>query len=269
MIKRLAIFQIILLAGLSLVFALPKTPPIMDAALVPELPNYLIQSSWNGGAMGKPSTEETNILAADTEFIRRNYYRAIPESEQEAAGRYDPRLLDVLNASIVLSGKDLSNSIHALERCLTAQGFNIPHASTKQIKLRSGHTLAVRRLVCEKVEPKSNRIARSIAYYWFVGHDYVTSNHIRRGLRDFVDRILHGYDQRWAYITVTATLDAGVVTEVGKDDKEPHALTDQAGNPKIRRELTGEQADSLVEEFIADLGPDIMLVNQIREWPNE
>ncbi len=274
MIRRLAIFQIILLGGLSLVFALPKTPPIKDAALNTDLPNFLTLSNWYGQRAGAPSREELDILAKDTEFFRRDYRREVSLSEQRALAapgkeQYYPGLVDVLNASIVLSGKDLSNSIHALERCLTAQGFNIPEASTMLIKLRSGQTLPVRRLLCEKAEAGSKRIARSIAYYWFVGHDYVTGNHVKRGIKDFMDRIFHGYDQRWAYITVTAQLDPGQVAEVPEGSKEPQAAKSESGHLLYRRPLTGGQADALVQEFIGDLGPDIIKVDQIREWPKE
>jgi hypothetical protein len=275
MTRRLAIFQIILLGGLSLVFALPKTPPMKDAALHTKLPNFLTLSAWRGGPPGAPSLEEEEILADDTEFYRRDYRREVTMSEQQAMtprgqqARYYPGLVDMLNASIVLSGKDLSNSIHALERCLTAQGFNIPSASTMHVKLRTGQTLAVRRLLCERANPETKRISRSIAYYWFVGHDYVTSNHIQRGIKDFMDRILRGYDQRWAYITVTAYLDGGQVTEATKDDKEPKPVKDDAGNPLYRRNLTEADADRLVDEFIFDLGPEIIRIDEIKEWPKE
>ena len=274
MIRRLAIFQIILLAGLSLVFALPTTPPIKDAALNTELPNFLTLSGWRGKKFGVPSEDERAILAKDTGFYRRDYHREVSMSEQAALSppnrpQYHAGLMDVLNASIVLSGKDLSNSIHALERCLTAQGFNIPEASTMLVTLRSGHVLPVRRLLCEKAEPGSRRIARSISYYWFVGHDYVTGNHVKRGIKDFMDRIFHGYDQRWAYITVTAQLDAGPIMETVEGSKDPQQMKTENGQALIRRPLTGEQADSLVQEFIGDLGPDIIKVDQIKEWPKE
>ena len=274
MIRRLAIFQIILLGGLSLVFALPTTPPIKDAALNTELPNFLTLSGWRAQRAGAPSKEELDILAKDTEFFRRDYHREVSLTEQRALAvpgkeQYYSGLMDVLNASIVLSGKDLSNSIHALERCLTAQGFNIPEAATMLITLRSGQTLPVRRLLCEKAEPGSKRIARSIAYYWFVGHDYVTGNHVKRGIKDFMDRIFHGYDQRWAYITVTAQLDQGQVLEIPEGSKEPRPAKNESGQVLYRRPLTGEQADALVQEFIGDLGPDIIKVDQIKEWPKE
>ena len=280
MIKRLLIFQIILLGGLSTVFLLPRTPPIRDAALITRLPPSLTLSGWSGQEFGTPSEEEKAILAKDTEFFRRDYHRPVSFSDQEALAeqmakegkksmQYYPGLTDVLNAGIVLSGKDLSNSIHALERCLTAQGFNIPNASTMNITLRSNHILPVRRLVCEKAEPESKRVVRSIAYYWFVGHDYVTSNHVRRGMKDFLDRVLNGYDQRWAYITVTAYLDSGQIYLMKDGQREPQPARDSSNNVLIRRALTEADADRLVNEFIADIGPDIILVDQIKEWPKE
>lgn len=273
MIRRLLVFQIILLGGLSLIYALPKTPPLQEAALNTTLPNFLTLSGWRGKKFGVASQEEREILAKDTEFYRRDYHREVTMSEQVALSppdkpQYYPGLVDVLNASIVLSGKDLSQSIHALERCLGAQGFNIPEASTLLISLRSGQTLPVRRLLCEK-EESGKRISRSIAYYWFVGHDYVTSNHIKRGIRDFVDRIIHGYDQRWAYITVTAQLDPGPVMEMPAGSKEPQPMKAESGHALYRRPLSGEQTDALVKEFIGDLGPDIIKVNEIKEWPKE
>ena len=280
MIKRLLIIQIILLAGLSTVFLLPRTPDIKNAALVTDLPNFLTLTGWTGQKFGKPSEEETSILAKDTGFFRRDYHRQVSVTDQRNAaelalkeGRkameYYSGLTDVLNAGIVLSGKDLSNSIHALERCLTAQGFNIPQASTMKVTLRTGQVLPVRRLVCEKAEPESKRIVRSIAYYWFVGHDYVTSNHVQRGIKDFKDRVLNGYDQRWAYITVTAYLDAGQIFKQVEGEKEPQPARDSVGNQLIRRALTEAEADHLVDEFIADIGPDIIKIDEIKEWPKE
>jgi hypothetical protein len=275
MIKRLVILQIIVLGGLSLVFFLPKTPEMKSAALNTELPNFLTLSGWSGQKFGHASLEEEKILAKDTQFFRRDYRRVVSSSDQrEMAPPGKPakifgNIVDVLNASIVLSGQDPSNSIHALERCLTAQGFNIPSASTMHVKLRSGQTLGVRRLVCEKAVPGTNNIARSISYYWFVGHDSVTSNHVHRGTRDFLDRILRGYDQHWAYITVTAQLDGGKVVEETGPEKKLEDVKDEAGNILFRRPLNEKKADELVDEFISDIGPDIIRVDEIEEWPDE
>jgi len=275
MIRRLLILQVLLLAGLSSIWLLPSAPETQYAALNPELPKRLTLSGWTsyGELIKEGSKEEKARLASDTEFFRRHYRRERSMTEQPRDK--DILLVDELNTGIVLSGKDLSGSIHALERCLNAQGFNIPSASTMRITLRSGQVLPVRRLVCEKVT-KDNNVQRSIAYYWFVGHDSVTSNHIKRGLKDFWDRIVHGYDQRWAYITVTAYLNGGYLYE---EPKEGQTLKEGEAPPKLRdaetrRELarlpiTEDEADKMVDEFIGDLGPDIMKVDQIKEWPEE
>jgi Protein of unknown function (DUF3485) len=279
MIRRLIIFQALLLGGLGSVFLLPKSPPMQDAALNMKLPSFLTLTGWSGDKLVQDgSREEKAILAPDTSYAKRTYRRDVPPSEQ--GERYYPGLVDELRTGIVLSGKDLSGSIHALERCLTAQGFNIPEASTLKIKLRSGQTLPVRRLLCEKVIPGTSHIARSIAYYWFVGHTYVTSNHIQRGIQDFRDRIIEGYDQRWGYVTVTAQLDGEKLEELAPGVKLPLELKpgekpptvpikSNSGYELVRRNITPEQADALVQEFISDLGPDIIYVDQITEWPEE
>ncbi len=283
MTTRLVIIQVLLLAGLSSIFLLPQTPPMKDAALIMKLPTVLTLSGWTGGAPESDgSREERAILARDTEFAKRKYRREVPISEQYPSNYYSG-LVDQLDTGIVLSGKDLSGSIHALERCLTAQGFNIPEASTIKIKLRSGHVLPVRRLLCEKVfqdRKGATRTARSIAYYWFVGFNSVTSNHVKRGIKDFRDRIVGGYDQRWGYVTVTAQLDPERLMEL--DPRAPKPLVPKEGEAPplvpilgaggqelIRRPLTAPEADHLVDEFISDLGPDIILVDQIKDWPEE
>jgi hypothetical protein len=279
MIQRLIIFQVLLLAGLSGIFLLPKSPPMQEAALNMRLPSVLTLTGWTGDELQEDgSAEEKAILAPDTEYAKRTYRREVPPSEQ--GEKYYPGLVDELRTGIVLSGKSLSGSIHALERCLGAQGFNIPEASTMKIKLRSGHILPVRRLVCEKVIPETNYVARSIAYYWFVGHSHVTSNHIQRGIRDLRDRFIEGYDQRWGYLTVTAQLDGERLRKLDPAVKLPLVLKkgeqpptvpikSSSGFELIRRPITHAQADQLVEEFIGDLGPDIIAVDQIKDWPDE
>lgn len=275
MIRRLIILQIILLAGLSSIWLLPSTPEIQEAALNPILPKRLTLAGWTSpGELGREgSPEEKAALAGDTEFYRRQYRRELSLSEQPRNS--DLLLVDELSTGIVLSGKNLTGSIHALERCLGAQGYNIPSASTMKITLRSGHVLPVRRLVCEKVD-KERGVQRNIAYYWFIGHDSVTSNHMKRGTKDFWDRIIHGYDQRWAYITVTAFLNGGYLYEDLKKGQElkpgepPPKLRDpDTGREMARRPITEQDADKLVDEFISDLGSDIIKVDQVIEWPEE
>ena len=45
-----------------------------------------------------------------------------------------------------------------------------------------------------------------LSYYYFVGHTGITGSHFERTMIDMKDRLLSGYNQRWAYITVTATI---------------------------------------------------------------
>jgi len=253
MTRRLVIAQFLLLAGLSLVFLLPQTPPMREAALSTDLPSW-VTGGWEGGPPLEPSEEERRILASDTEFHRRNYFRPVPvEERKQASLPFDGDISDVLNAGIVLSGKDLSNSIHALERCLTAQGFTIENASTMTVRLGSGQTLPTRRLVCSRVDPRTRVAARSIAYYWFVGHDAVTGNHVTRGIRDFTDRMLRGYDQRWAYITITAYLD-GI-----RMDEDPSLRTPQ-------RQLSPADADRTVAEFLAEFATEVIRTDRVSHW---
>ena len=76
MTRRLMIVQALLLAGLSLVFLLPQTPPMREAALRAELPTW-VGGGWEGGSDLEASKEEREILAKDTEFFRRSYFRPV------------------------------------------------------------------------------------------------------------------------------------------------------------------------------------------------
>ena len=88
------------------------------------------------------------------------------------------------------------------------------------------------------------------------GHDAVTGNHVVRGIKDFSDRMLKGYDQRWGYITVTAYLDG---VRFGDDSL--------AG--VRQRPVTPEQADRTVEEFLGDFVPEVVRTEQIAKWYGE
>ena len=275
MIRRLFTLQIILLAGLSIIWLLPSTPEMQAAAI--NLDGFVSRLAVSGfRATGEVtregSKEERERLASDTQFARRQYRRVLDAVDQPHDS--DAQLVDELNTSLVLSGQHLSGSIHALERCLGAQGFNILEESTLKVTLLGGKVLPVRRLLCERSDDE-NRVYRSIAYYWFVGHDAVTSNHIRRGFMDIWDRIVHGYNQHWGYITVTAYLTGGWIFEEPKnpDPKAPQkpvvARDPDTGRPVARRDLTPEQADKLVQEFIGEFGQEVVRVDQIKDWPDE
>ena len=76
----------------------------------------------------------------------------------------------------------------------------------------------------------------NLNYYWFIGYTDVTPSAINRALMDIRDRVVKGYDQRWAYVTVAA-----IITE---------------GTTKFGR---SEQAtDELIQGFITQLYPAIV-----------
>jgi hypothetical protein len=61
-----------------------------------------------------------------------------------------------------------------------------------------------------------------VNYYWFVGWNDITPSHFDRTYIDIRDRVLYGYNQRWAYITIAATVTEGV-TKFGKNEQETDA----------------------------------------------
>lgn len=252
MVRRLIFLQIVILAGLSAVFALPATPTIQASAMVvdsldhPELPNQLIMSDWTAGPKMKPAEKELQALADDTNFARRDYSRRPP-------GDYDPGALERLQASIVMSGKDLNNSIHRPERCLPAQGLNIESSSKMVVPLAGGKSLTVTKLHCNGTNKSTGAPYVYLNYYWFVGHDTFQNSHYGRTFQDMKDRLVHGYDQRWAYVTISTNLISGT-------------FEDESGRQMTLKSPTEAGADLMVKEFVAEMLPDIVRLDSIKSW---
>ena len=75
----------------------------------------------------------------------------------------------------------------------------------------------------------------SYTYYWFVGYSDITPSHMTRTMFDLRDRILHGYNQRWAYVTVASTVTQGIA----------------------RPERSKEETAKMIENFISELRAEI------------
>lgn len=238
MFKRLLILQLLIAGGLSSVLLLPKSPPLQPSAVSLEMPNVLVLSGWAAGPKIEPSNKEIAVLSKDTEFSRRNYYRGAG-LDQPAGSR------EMLQASIVLSGKDLNNSVHRPERCLPAQGLNLVSSSDLPVKLRDGRTITVKRLKCSGSDGTGKNSYTHLNYYWFVGHDSIKFSHYGRTLKDMRDRLFEGYDQRWAYITVSTNLVRA-------------RMADETGQEYLSTQLTEEETDRNVAEFVAELAPEII-----------
>ena len=219
-IKRLLLLQAVLAVGLGSVFLIPQKTTLGPAGIGMTLPDKV--GRWTGENV-PVSKEELAGLAEDTRFSRKWY--------TNPAG-------DRFYVSIVLSGADMGNSIHRPERCLVAQGWTVESSHRVQIPRADGQKpLEITKLADVKqwrANEKAPPLAiKSLNYYWFVGSHDVTASHWTRTFIDIRDRLLHGDNQRWAYVTV-----AGTVTD----------NLQAAGR-------TQEETTRLLEDFIAEIVP--------------
>ena len=246
MFKRLLLLQLLIAGGLSMVFLLPRTPPLQTSAVTLEMPNVLVLSGWSAGPKIEPSKKELEALSKDTEFSRRNYYRS--------AGMDAPSgSREMMQASIVLSGKDLNNSVHRPERCLPAQGLNLVSSSQLPVKLKDGRTITLTRLKCAAADHTGKNPYTHLNYYWFVGHDSIKHTHYGRTLQDMRDRLVQGYDQRWAYITVSSNLIRA-------------RMEDETGQEYLSVQLSEQETDRNVVEFVAELAPEIIDLKAVKSF---
>ncbi|MES2469684.1 MAG: exosortase-associated EpsI family protein [Verrucomicrobiota bacterium] len=246
MLNRLILLQVLIAGGLSLVFLLPKSPPLQPSAVSLELPNVMILSGWTAGPKIDPSERELLVLAKDTNFARR-VYRRNAGMDAPAGAREE------LQASIVLSGKDLNNSVHRPERCLPAQGLNLVSSTEIPVKLKGGQQITLTRLLCTGNHPGTQTTYTHLNYYWFVGHDSVKNTHYGRTLKDMRDRLMEGYDQRWAYITISSNLVS-------------IPLRDEDGQEYFTARLSEEETDRNVAEFVSELAPEIIDLKAVKSW---
>jgi len=216
--KRLLHVQLVLLAGFGTVFLLPHSNKTSPAGIAMTLPNVI--GVWIGDD-AQVTQKERDTLAKDTQFVRKIYTG--PERDQ-------------IFVSIVLSGEDMTNSIHRPERCLPAQGWNVLSSSKRTIQVPGGKALQVTKLKNMQVieTPDKRRFTlNNLNYYWFIGHNEMTASHLTRTEIDLRDRIVGGYNQRWAYVTVAANVTKGLA----------------------RPERTEEETSEIIEKFIQQLAP--------------
>ena len=203
--KRVIILLSLVVAFAGVILAFPEVPDMKPSRLAKNLPESF--ENWMGQPE-EPGELEKIILARDTEFERLTYF--------DLDG-----VLPSVQASVVFSGKNLSQSIHRPEVCLRAQGWEFVSEKylTWEGLLPDGEVLPVKELVCRRLhqalndegdpEPVLNAEGKEIYiwrvfYYTFVGHEKILSGHYERTGEDMKDRLLKGYDQRWAYATFSS-----------------------------------------------------------------
>lgn len=225
--KHLAILLVVLLAGLGSVFLLPRQLGFQPVGVEMNLPKMV--GGWYGRDM-EFSPNERTVLGEDvgTKFARKAYHNG--------AG------FEII-ASVVLSGEDMSRSIHRPERCMPAQGFTIIDKGSVPVALGDRGMIRVTRL--QNVRNVADENGKSLAlynvtYYWFVGHTVTTGSHILRTWLDMKDRLIHGYNQRWAYITVAAQLPSGA-----EQDPRAQKVIDEWMKDFIKQLVPKIQKDSV------------------------
>ncbi|HST31160.1 MAG TPA: EpsI family protein [Chthoniobacterales bacterium] len=194
--KRLLILETVLLCGLSVIFLLPHARLSSPSGIAMKLPTWI--GTWLGED-AEITAKEVGALAKDTQFARKTY--TSPDGDQ-------------IFVSIVLSGGDMASSIHRPERCLPAQGWNLRNSTREAIPIDNGRSLGTTLLKSVRLfvdERGNERLITNLNYYWFIGYNRLTPSHLQRTLWDMRDRLLYGYDQRWAYVTVTGNVTEGLV----------------------------------------------------------
>jgi len=207
--KRLCILFIVFLAGLGSVYLLPTGLHTPEPGVNMELPLFI--DDWVGRDMAVSKAEQ-DTLGPETRFSRKSYINAKG---------------DEIYVSIVLSGQDMNTSIHRPERCLPAQGYTMMTSTDRVIPMEQ--PLTVRRLHNKRMLPLKNggEIAeRSLDYYWFVSSSETTNDHIERNIIDIRDRVLKGYAQPWAFVTVISSITKDLVP-FGRDERQTDEMLEQ------------------------------------------
>jgi uncharacterized protein (UPF0335 family) len=215
--------------ALSAVYFLPRVGEVADSAVKMELPGST--GGWSFQTL-PANKDELGTLPPDTEFAKAICLRPRP-GEVTSDGRLVPDRVDL---SVVLSGYDLNSSIHRPERCMPAQGHTITDSRNVTLHLANGRGFDAKRLRSMQtikttaVDNKAMQF-QCVTYYFFVGHDRVTNDHLGRTLLDMKDRLVRGMDQRWAY--VSASMWYGKMPWIDKD------VTEAEADEKLRKFITG------------------------------
>jgi EpsI family protein len=188
--SRLAVLLAVLCGGLSSVALLPKHLGYQPVGINLGLPETL--GPWWGQDV-EIGENEHSTLGYDTEFARKRYNNGRGAS---------------ILASIVLAGQDMTTGIHRPERCLNAQGWTVGDGSRRVIDVPNFGPLRTTRLINTKKVRQDDQVipVTAVCYYWFVGYTDTAASHFQRVWLDGKDRVLKGYNQRWAMILISADI---------------------------------------------------------------
>lgn len=228
--KRLGFLVVFIGLGMSAVLLMPKSSA-QPTGIILRLPAELLD--WTGRDE-EVTTKEKETLGLGTEFARKRYRNTNPRTPIEAL------------VSIVLSGRDMSNSIHRPERCLEAQGWAVLGSSqmTIDVPRRGSFPLTRLRIKRDTVNEQTHehRTEDGISFYWFVGEREISGGHWSCRAIDYKDRFLRGVDQRWAFITVL-----GIIPRAKDPSMQPEVekVVDQSVRDLVRDIATEVHKDGL------------------------
>jgi hypothetical protein len=186
--SRLATLVAFMALGFATVFLLPKSYD-QPSGIRMELPDYV--ANWIGTESEITEKERTGLGVASGTRIIRKTYRNLGDHE--------------ITVTIVLSGRDMSTSIHRPERCLDAQGWARRESDTFAMSLPMRGTFPIVQLRGTRVvQAEKKPITLELqAFYWFVGEKEICTGHWERWAIDNRDRLFRGLNQRWAFILVS------------------------------------------------------------------
>lgn len=230
---KMLILPLFVAGSLGSIYFLPSAGEVAQSAVNMDLPER--SGGWQLQKI-PASQAEIETLAKDTKFAKAVCFTARP-GEFNDEGYAIPDRVDI---SVVLSGADINNSIHRPERCMPAQGHRILDSSDRVVVLDNGRQVTVKRLKSVQRMPTNEERTEflqlnCVTYYFFVGHDRITNDHLGRTLVDMKDRVLRGMDQRWAY--VSASMWYGDV-------------------PWIEAEVSEDEADEKLSDFVVRFAED-------------
>lgn len=235
------ILPVFVVLSLGSIYFLPSAGQVAQSAVKMNLPDE--EGGWHFKKL-LASEAERETLAKDTEFSKAICLKPrIGEYDEE--GRIVPDRVDL---SVVLSGSDINNSIHRPERCMPAQGHNIISSTDRSIDLGNGRTVEVKRLLSVQRLPTNEERTeflelKCVTYYFFVGHDRITNDHLGRTFVDMKDRLLKGMDQRWAYVSTSMWF--------GK-------------MPWMETEITEAEADAKLTDFVSRFSEEQIKWDQVK-----
>jgi EpsI family protein len=189
--SRLAVLVSFVAFGLGTVFLLPKSYD-QPVGINVELPEFV--GNWKGTDSELSEYERTTLGEKSGTQFARKLYRNLDGYE--------------VLVSLVLSGRDMSTSIHRPERCLQAQGWTLQDREAFSVLLPQRGSFPVTQLRSTRLvgSGKESVMRELQTLYWFVGERAVTASHWSRWAIDNRDRMLRGVNQRWAYILVSGAV---------------------------------------------------------------